>query len=340
MKKFNLISILIIFLFTVGLSGCFDFIEDLDLDPTVVRANPYIKKIVFNDINLRAHANSIISDCESNDIECQINSIYRHIVENYNYLSDPVGTELIQSPEETIQIGGGDCEDLTILYMSLLENIGIKTYLVLNETHAYSLVYDVNIDNLWNYIEQSFIKLVEEEYGEEITDIYEQSFILKGKQYWYYGGNGTNVEVYGSDYLNITYDIKSTRALDFYVVPSKEDFNKFVDGEEFMNYPNCKNEKILSISGICSNLKNYGGVIIRNNNRFNANVDVKLEFYLHPSFYNSFENNTVTYYHIDGKKCIVVDCTAGKWGYPGYDGGVEGKKIAIDPVSKDYTILD
>ena len=147
MKKPNLLSFLIIILLTILLCGCLDFIENFDLDPTVTRANPYIKKIIFNDINLRAYANSIIKDCKSNDIECQINSIYRYIVENYNYISDPIGTELIQSPEETMQIGGGDCEDLTILYMSLLENIGIKTYLVLNKTHAYSLVYDVNIDN-------------------------------------------------------------------------------------------------------------------------------------------------------------------------------------------------
>ena len=65
MKKPNLLSFLIIILLTILLCGCLDFIENFDLDPTVTRANPYIKKIIFNDINLRAYANSIIKDCKS-----------------------------------------------------------------------------------------------------------------------------------------------------------------------------------------------------------------------------------------------------------------------------------
>jgi len=331
-----------VLLLTVGLSGCNEItnlFEEIEIDPVIQRANPYINKIVTNDIQLRTYANSIIKDCPSNNKECQINSIYRHIVENFNYVSDPTGTELIQSPEETIQIGGGDCEDLSILFISLLENIGIKTCLILSESHAYSLAYDVDTTNLWNYVEQSFIKLVEDEYGEKIKETFEQSFTLESYNSWYYDGNGTDVEDYACDYLNISYEISSTKALDFYVVPSKEDFNKFTDGETFMNYPDCKEENILSISGVCPNLGNYGGIILSNENWVDADVDVKLEFYLHLSFYKVFENNTITYYRLKGKRCIVVDCTAGEWGYPGYDAGIVGEKIAIDPITKEYTYL-
>ena len=42
------------------------------------------------------------------------------------------------------EIGGGDCEDLTILLNSYLENLGIETYLVLTDNHAYTLACDID----------------------------------------------------------------------------------------------------------------------------------------------------------------------------------------------------
>lgn len=140
--------------------------DNIFLDEEIQDAKPYLDEIVSDNIELRSYANSIVSDCQ--DKECQINSIYRYIVENFNYLSDPVGVELIQTPQETIDIGGGDCEDLSILFISLLENIGIKAYLVLTDNHAYALAVDVDTDNLWKYIEQSFIEFAEKEWGDEI----------------------------------------------------------------------------------------------------------------------------------------------------------------------------
>ena len=44
---------------------------------------------------------------------------------------------------------------------------------------------------------------------------------------------GEDVEDFKIEYLNISYEIESTRKLDFYVVPSQEDYNKCVDG--FLN---------------------------------------------------------------------------------------------------------
>lgn len=92
-------------------------------DPVIQRAAPYINKIVFDDINLRTQAASIVRGCPSSDKECQINKLYRYVIENYDYYSDPRSGEFIQSPSETMKIKGGDCEDLTILLNSLLEFI-------------------------------------------------------------------------------------------------------------------------------------------------------------------------------------------------------------------------
>ena len=341
MNKHLLVSGIVVLLICMGLSGCNE-INNLfgNLDPVVQRANPYISKIVTNDIQLRTYANSIIKDCPSNNKECQINTIYRYIVENFNYVSDPRDTELIQSPQETIQIDGGDCEDLSILLVSLLENIGIRTYLVLTDNHAYSLAFDVDVNNLWNYVEQSLIKQVEEDFGESINKTFKQSFVLEGGNIWYYGGEGEPVEDFNTEYLDISYEIKSDKALDFYVVPSKEDYNDFVDHKEYTHYPGCQESNILSLKDACPHLRQHGGIILSNKNGQDATVDVEIEFYFHPSFYEWFENKSITSYQINGKKSIVLDCTAGKWGYPGYDAGITGEKIAIDPITKEYTYLE
>jgi len=89
MNKHLIVLGIAVLLICVGLSGCTEFSLDSfnsEVDPVIQRAEPYINKIETNNIDLRAYANSILSNCLSNDRECQVNSIYRHIVENYNYL--------------------------------------------------------------------------------------------------------------------------------------------------------------------------------------------------------------------------------------------------------------
>jgi hypothetical protein len=337
MKKHLIVIGIAVLLLIVGLSGCNDLGKLLD--PIVQRAEPYTSKIVRNDISLRAYVNSIIKNCTAGDRECQVNAVYRYIVENYNYVPDPEGVELIQAPQETIQVGGGDCEDLSILLNSLLENIGIKTYLVLTDTHAYSLAYDIDTDNLWNYIEQSLTKQVEKEFGESIRQTYENTFVLEGYSSWYYGGNGTPVENFDTDYVNIGYELESSCPIDFYVVKSKDDFQNHIDGESYTHYTSCQEENVLSLTDACSHLVNYGGIILFNDNWEDATIQIEIEFYFHPSFYNLFEDEIITYYSINGKKCIVLDCTAGEYGYPGYDAGLTGEKIAIDPITQKYYYL-
>ena len=331
------LGVLIVLLFIIT-SGCLQLLYDeVAPDPVIQRAEPYISKIVMNDIELRAYANSIINECKSGSTECQVNAIYRHIVENYNYLSDPVGTELIQTPQETIQIGGGDCEDLSILLNSLLENIGINTYLVLTDTHAYSLACDVNTSQLWDYVEESLISQVEKDWGESIRQTYEKSFALQGYFSWYYGGDGSSMQE-NIDYLELRYDIQSSQPLHLYVVPSRDDYDKFTQSQTFMQYAGQEEENILSVSDSIIIDRN-GGIILDNEGWQDATVTVNIEFYFHPSFYELFKNNTIWSYNLEGTPCVVLDPTAGDYGYPGYDARLEGEKIAINALTKEYTYL-
>ncbi len=320
-------------------------------DPVVQRADPYISKIVFDDINLRTQAASIVSGCPSGDKECQVNKLYRYVIENYDYYSDPRSREFIQSPSETMKVKGGDCEDLTILLSSLLENLGIKTYLVLTETHAYSLACDVDTEDLWQYIQESIITQASKDLGQKedmkvviengnlfVVKEEQQTFVLEAGNIFYYGGEGSEFTS-PIEYMNLKYDVSSSKPLTIYVVPSRAEFELMSEGHTFTHYPSCQKQNILKISDSCDDLTNHGGLILKNGNRYDATVDLNMNFYFYYSPYEFLEDQEISYYDVDNQKCIVLDATAGNYGYPGYDANPEGEKIAIDPITKEYIYL-
>jgi hypothetical protein len=158
-----------------------------EIEPYEVRlAKPYIEKIVVEDPELRKLAEGVVESYP--DREGQVDAIYRYIVEEFTYIADPEGAESIQSPFETLQFEGGDCEDLAILACSLLENIGIRTFLVLTENHAYALVSGINSDNLWRYINKSLQQQFVEDY--DMVSSIDEVFQLEAGYVYYYGGDG------------------------------------------------------------------------------------------------------------------------------------------------------
>lgn len=57
------------------------------------------------------------------------------------YISDPVdGFEYAKDPIETLMSGGGDCEDQTLLLCSMLESVGVHTYMAFTDNHVFALV--------------------------------------------------------------------------------------------------------------------------------------------------------------------------------------------------------
>jgi len=225
-----------------------------EYDYVVADAEPYISEIVFEDITLRGIATGIADDCPSGSKECHINAVYRHVVENYDYYSDPRAAEFIQSPSETMAVKGGDCEDLTILMNSLLENLGVKTYVVLTPDHAYSLACGVNTSELWNYADESLAEQIKEDWGESRD---ERSFVVEPYYYYYFGGNGTSFEGSDIDYLDISYTVESSQPLELYVVPTPTEYDLMVNGQQYVHYPSCQQNKILKYTGSCEKLRNY-----------------------------------------------------------------------------------
>ena len=57
--------------------------------------------------------------------------LFNEVVKNLIYTSDPrASAEYVQFPNETLKLKGGDCDDLSVLFCSLLESIGIETALL------------------------------------------------------------------------------------------------------------------------------------------------------------------------------------------------------------------
>lgn len=60
----------------------------------------------------------------------QAGVIHKWIQNNISYVRDVAGVETIQTPHKTLELGAGDCDDMTTLCAVMLESIGLKTKLV------------------------------------------------------------------------------------------------------------------------------------------------------------------------------------------------------------------
>jgi hypothetical protein len=191
---------------------------------------------------------------------------------------------------------------------------------------------------MWHEIEKSFIKIVENKWGEKIKQNYKDNLVLKANELWYYGGNGSYLNEF-VEYINISYNIISNKPINLFLVPSKNDFDNLSKNIPFNHYKEFEEKNILESKNQLSYGNRFGGIILQNEKIKNANINVNITFYFHPYFYEYYKNNTIKEYNIDSINCIVLDCTVGEWGYPGYDAGIEGEKIAISPITKEYYYL-
>jgi len=313
----------------------------VEIEPYEVRlAKPYIDKIVIDDGELRELASAIVEDY--GEKEGKVNAIYRYIVENFMYIADPENTEFVQSPFETLDLEGGDCEDLAILACSLLENIGIKTYLVLTENHAYALVSGINSDSLWKYINKS----LEEQYIEDhMVSFVDETLQLGAGYVYYYGGDGRVFPIEAATFgdsvvkiesLEIDYSVSSSEPVNIYILPSKDEFDNRVQRKSFQHYPECAEQGVYQAQATCE-IPRYGGIAIQNPTSRDATVDLEVAF----SYKIYFEGLKITSYTLKGQQAMVLELTAGEYGYPGYSPIVEAeKRFAIDPITKEYFYLE
>ncbi|WP_457642643.1 transglutaminase-like domain-containing protein [Persephonella sp.] len=80
--------------------------------------------------------------CQHKNYDCYVFAIAKWVRENIKYIKDITGYETLQTPDNTLKIGGGDCDDHAILVATLLQSIGIKaTFKIVGEKGRYKHIY-------------------------------------------------------------------------------------------------------------------------------------------------------------------------------------------------------
>jgi hypothetical protein len=310
--------------------------EQPSSDEFLQTAQPFLNKLDLDDSELRTYANTILTGCDASSTECFVNALYRDVLLNYTCLVAPMNNATLQTPQQTIQKKEGTCEDLSILLCSLLSNIGMTSYLVFTNTHVYAMVSDVNADDLWHVAEQSLIHQVEDVFGESIMQAYYFTTTVKpsepNNEVFFAGGEKNKTFDGLIDYMTIDYSFNSDLPLHFFVVPT-------ADLDPFTPIPEWTQLNVTTAAGIIPQLYTFGGIVLYNPWELNATVTLDLTFSFQASFYQTYNEDTLTVYRAWGKDAILLDPTLGDYGFPGYDDSVTGVKKVIDPFTKEYITL-
>lgn len=64
--------------------------------------------------------------CPPRDDECELLRIWDFVVLNFRYVYDPPDLDTFATARLSLEAGGGDCDDATILFCALLKSIGFE----------------------------------------------------------------------------------------------------------------------------------------------------------------------------------------------------------------------
>lgn len=77
-------------------------------------------------------------------------SLARWVGQNIKYVYDPWGTEILQTPQVTLEYGYGDCDDMSLLLAALLMSVGIETrFRVVGRRHPEHIFVEALVNGAW-----------------------------------------------------------------------------------------------------------------------------------------------------------------------------------------------
>jgi transglutaminase-like putative cysteine protease len=85
---------------------------------------------------VRTWAQEIATACANRDRRCQVAELHGWVRDNIKYLPDVRDVETIQTPDYTLRVGSGDCDDQSVLLASGLESIGFETRFAAQELNG------------------------------------------------------------------------------------------------------------------------------------------------------------------------------------------------------------
>jgi hypothetical protein len=134
---------------------------------------------------------------------CRQFSLMKYIKDNYRYVSDPSHFDYFASPQESISLMAGDCDDYSILMASVMGAIGAKVRIIWAPRHVYPELYCGNKVNFDKYVSAVYT-LFEQEIDQK--QIYYR--IDKNGDYWLnidYTDNYPGAVYYSNEVLSVIY---------------------------------------------------------------------------------------------------------------------------------------
>jgi transglutaminase-like putative cysteine protease len=83
------------------------------------------------DLEIRTTAANVVFLTPEKDDLSEIEAVFNYVRDHIRYLKDVNQVETLTTPDRTLQLGYGDCDDQVVLLASLLESIGYPTRLVI-----------------------------------------------------------------------------------------------------------------------------------------------------------------------------------------------------------------
>ncbi len=100
----------------------------------------YLAAVDARDAQINVLASQLVRGCATRDQACEADSIARFVADRIDYRNDPDGgRDYIKPPRQTLAAQAGDCEDKTILAVSLLETLGIRSVMAFEPGHVYPM---------------------------------------------------------------------------------------------------------------------------------------------------------------------------------------------------------
>ncbi len=73
---------------------------------------------------VRQFTQTLVQERDQKDRIGEIRTVGEFVRDHIRYVRDPVGTELVQTPEATMELKSGDCDDKSTLAAAMLRSIG------------------------------------------------------------------------------------------------------------------------------------------------------------------------------------------------------------------------
>jgi hypothetical protein len=83
----------------------------------------------------------VVNGCGNKGKICHAKSIFYFVRDNFEYVLDPTAFEYVKSAKQSLAVGGGDCDDASVLLASLLDSVGVRTRFVFVPRHVYVQAY-------------------------------------------------------------------------------------------------------------------------------------------------------------------------------------------------------